>query len=138
MEIKHQLNIYIQSQTADAGPPLSTVLGNLGLNTIKFCKDFNEETKDLPNYFILSVHINIFENRNYEFFIKGFPLGPIISYLRYERIIKVQGKAVTEQCIKLSNVVQLSLFRFPGLPLQKSLPVLLGLVKSCGLLVIKE
>jgi len=30
---------------ADAVPPLGTVLGNLGINAVKFCKDFNDLLK---------------------------------------------------------------------------------------------
>jgi large subunit ribosomal protein L11 len=137
MEVKYKLNIYIRSQLAEAAPPLGTVLGNLGVNAIKFCKDFNDETKDLPDYFVVGTHINIFENRNYEFFITGFPIGPIINYLKYERVIKVKGKSLSEQCISLRNVIKLALFRFPGLPLEQSLPILLGVIKSCDLVIIR-
>jgi len=138
MEIKYILNIYIKSQSAEATPPLGTVLGNLGVNAIKFCKDFNEETKDLPSYFVVGVRIHIFESRNYKFFITGLPLSPMINYVRYERIVKIHGRSVTEHCIKLSDILLLSLFRFPGLPLKKSFPILFGCIQSFGLLIVKD
>jgi len=52
-EYKIILNIYIRSNSAEAVPPLGTTLGNIGVNALKFCKEFNEFTKDLPNYFFI-------------------------------------------------------------------------------------
>jgi len=51
------ITIYIRANSAEAGPPLGTILGNLGINTVKFCKDFNEYTQGLPNYLKLSLKI---------------------------------------------------------------------------------
>ena len=50
------LIMYIRANMAEAGPPLGTTLGNVGVNTLKFCKEFNEFSKDLPNFFILKVN----------------------------------------------------------------------------------
>ena len=41
-----KVSIYLRAQMAESGPPLGTVLGNLGVNTVKFCKEFNDFTKD--------------------------------------------------------------------------------------------
>lgn len=48
---KKNLIIYIYAQTAESGPPLGTILGNLGINTVKFCKDLMSIQK---NYLIIS------------------------------------------------------------------------------------
>ena len=81
MEVKHRINIYIKSQGAEATPPLGTVIGNLGVNTVNFCKEFNSFTSDLPNYFTLSVEILIYANRSFTFTVKEPALGSIISLL---------------------------------------------------------
>ena len=31
--------VYIRSQSAEAAPPLGTILGNVGVNSEKFCTD---------------------------------------------------------------------------------------------------
>ncbi len=54
-DIKYTKRCYLMSQKAEAVPPLGTILGNIGVNTIKFCDEFNLVTKDLPNYFSLNV-----------------------------------------------------------------------------------
>lgn len=43
-----KISLFLRAQSVDSGPPLGTILGNLGVNTVKFCKDFNEFTKDIP------------------------------------------------------------------------------------------
>jgi large subunit ribosomal protein L11 len=84
MLLKKKIYLYVYSQKAESGPPLGTVLGNLGVNSVKFCKEFNEFCIDIPNYLKLSVEIDIFENNSFEFLIKGLPLGFLISLLKFE------------------------------------------------------
>lgn len=87
--IKHAVDIFIKSNGAETGPPLGTILGNLGINSAKFCKEFNEFTKFLPNYFVLKVRIFIFENRSYSFFIKAPSSSFILSSLKIEKSVKI-------------------------------------------------
>ena len=108
MQVTHILYIYIYSQLAESGPPLGTVLGNMGLNTVKFCKEFNDITKDLPNYFLLRVEIKIFENRTFIFNLKSPPLGSLINLVRFERTIKINGRKTIQQCILLNDVIKLA------------------------------
>ena len=53
------LSFYLKAQTATVSPPLSNILGNFGLNTSKFCKEFNDLTDKLLNYFLIKVFIKI-------------------------------------------------------------------------------
>ena len=39
LEIKNIIKIYILAQKAENSPPLGTILGNLGVNAIKFCSE---------------------------------------------------------------------------------------------------
>lgn len=73
LEVKTIVFLFIRSQSAESGPPLGTVLGNIGVNAIKFCKEFNDYTKDLPTYFILKVKISVLEDRTYNFSV-GLPI----------------------------------------------------------------
>jgi len=50
-------------------PPLGTILGNIGVATTSFCDGFNTYTKNLPNYFLVQVKIDIYENKSFKFFI---------------------------------------------------------------------
>jgi ribosomal protein L11 len=70
LEIKHIIFLFIRAQGAESGPPLGTVLGNVGINAIKFCQSFNDFTKELPSYFVLKVKILIMEDRSYAFSVE--------------------------------------------------------------------
>src|SRR5450432_3627835 len=82
MLILHTVTIFLRAKMAESGPPLGTILGNLGINTIKFCKEFNDFTLDLPNYFKLRVSIIVFENKTFSFSIRISTVGFILSLLK--------------------------------------------------------
>jgi len=72
-----KFSMFLRAKNVDSGPPLSTILGNHGVNTVAFCKEFNEFTKELPNYFLLEVVITINSDRTYNFLIKE----PTVAFL---------------------------------------------------------
>ena len=103
---KKQLkNLYIISQSADPSPPLGTILGNLGVNTVSFCTAFNLYTKTIPTYFLLKVKISIYENRSTSFIIDAPSTGNLLSLLKFEKLLKIQihdrVQTKTFLCIKL-------------------------------------
>ena len=53
------LSFYLKANSATVSPPLSSVLGNLGLNTSNFCKEFNSLTEDLPEYLLIKVFLKV-------------------------------------------------------------------------------
>jgi len=136
MEVKYTLNLYIVAQNADAGPPLGTILGNLGVNSTNFCKEFNTLTQDLPNYLTVSVTVSIFTNKSFKIVINNLPLGKIIGLLKTEKTIMVKQQEQTQSYITLQNIIQLALFQFPNMKLEKSVPIILGTIKSSNLIII--
>jgi len=87
--LRHVIDVYLRSSTADAGPPLGTILGNLGINTAKFCKDFNDFTKALPVYFLIRLRIFIFENRTFSFVVSPPSSTYLLTVLKYQKSIQV-------------------------------------------------
>lgn len=139
LQLYHKLTLYIRAQSAEAVPPLGTVLGNLGVNSIKFCKEFNEFTQDLPSYITLGVSVTVMENRSYSFqIISGPSIGQLIALLRYEARILERNQFILRNCISLRSVIQLALYRFPHLPLKISLPILVATMNSSSLVIINE
>lgn len=55
--ISNVIEVFLKAKSADPGPPLGTVLGNLGVNTLNFCKDFNNFTNNLESYFVIKTQI---------------------------------------------------------------------------------
>lgn len=94
------LILYIKAGQAESGPPLGTILGNIGVQTVKFCKEFNEFTKDLPTYFLSRVKIIITENKSFSFSVEQPSIGFIISLLKKEE--KIKKKRWLRGCFLLS------------------------------------
>jgi hypothetical protein len=129
LEVKHIINIIIRAKSAESGPPLGTVLGNLGVNTIKFVKEFNEFTEELPEYFKIKVKIVIFENNSFFFSVKAPTIGFILSLLRKEEeFLLSNGSLVKRSIFFFTDLVKLTLFKFPYMPLNKSINIILGTV----------
>lgn len=135
-EYKHIINIAIKAKSAESGPPLGTVLGNIGVNAIKFAKDFNEYTEDLPAYFKVKVQIMILKNNNYKFLVKMPNLGYLLSLLKKEgEYWSNAGYYVKYSYINLSDLLKLCLWKFPKISLKRSFNIILGSVKSANVVV---
>ena len=130
MEVLHTVTIFLRAQMAESGPPLGTILGNLGINTIKFCKEFNDFTQDLPSYFLLKVTILILEDKSISFTVKLPTIGSLIGLLKFDIKVEQSGKEIIQSCISLKHVVQLAKLKFPHLDLQFSIPIVCGSVNS--------
>jgi large subunit ribosomal protein L11 len=120
-------------------PPLGTILGNLGVNTISFCDQFNNYTSNLPNYFLLQVKIEIFENKTFSFTVNISPTGFLLNLLKYEKKIKIQYfdriHEKTILCVNSEDVLKLALFKFPKMELNKSINIILGTLRSMNIVI---
>lgn len=121
------IDLFLHSNSVEAGPPLSTILGNLGLNTTKFCKEFNDFTNMLPVYFLLKVRIYVFENRTYSFVVDICSTSFLLKLLSFEYTIKIfqlnKLRDVTLNCLNLEDLLKLSKFKFANFPISNSLPI---------------
>jgi large subunit ribosomal protein L11 len=134
MQKKIKLILYIRAGAADTGPPLGTVLGNIGVSTVKFCKEFNEFTKELPNYFLLETKINIEEDKNFNYTIGLPPIGFIFFLLKKEENIKTKdGLFKLEYYIFLEDIIKLAKFKFPYLDLKRSIKIIKGSLNSSNI-----
>jgi ribosomal protein L11 len=132
--IKSKICLFIRSQNAETGPPLGTVLGNLGVNAPKFVKEFNDFTKELPSYFVLKVFVYVLEDRSFTFSVFLSTTSYFLTFVKFSK--NNLSLIHKEYCITLKNVIQLALFKFPTLSLQKSLPIILGTVISSKLVIV--
>jgi large subunit ribosomal protein L11 len=129
-----KLVIYIKANGAESGPPLGTTLGNIGVNTVKFCKEFNEFTKDLPNYFMLRVSIVIIENKSFVFTVSLPSIGFLIYLLKKEETLKNKDGVVTfNSYIYLEDLLKLAKFKFPNFDIKKSSKIINGTLLSANI-----
>ena len=99
MDVQFTVLLFLRSQFAESGPPWGTVLGNLGVNTVKFCKEFNDFTSDLPSYFLLKVKIFIAENKSFSFLVFLPSTGFLIGLLKFQRVIRSAGFEIQQDCL---------------------------------------
>lgn len=128
LDVKHIKRCFLMSQKAEAVPPLGTILGNIGVNTIKFCEEFNQFTKELPFYFCLKVVLYIFDNRSFKFSTNSPSTGFLLNLLKFEKKVKIKVHDrmhdKTLVCVFLKDLIQLALFKFPNGNLDKTLPLI--------------
>ena len=109
-------SMFLRTKNVDSGPPLSTILGNFGVNTIAFCKEFNEFTKELPNYFLLEVSININGDRTYNFNLKEPTAAFLLKLVVKKTEIFKKGSGGLKmdyiKIIKLLDIYLICLFKF--------------------------
>jgi|SRR5437868_110872 large subunit ribosomal protein L11 len=127
MNENKKLILYIRANSAKIGPPLGTTLGNIGVNTAKFVKEFNELTKELPNYFLLKVIILVSENKSFIFNIELPSIGFFCSLLKKEEKIKDNSGLIhTNIYINLEDFLKLAKFKFPTYNIKKALKIIKG------------
>lgn len=139
-EIVKKVIIFMRAGSIEANPPLSTILGNLGLNTNNFCKEFNDFSKELPNYFLLKVEVSIFNDRSFKFFINEPSSTLLINLVlkkNYVKIKKSGGIKINEiNVINLFDFLLISKFKFGSIN-EKFLRMLYSSVLSSGIKIIK-
>jgi ribosomal protein L11 len=130
------LTLYIRSGKAQTGPPLGTTLGNIGVATAKFVKEFNDFTNTLPDYFLLQVRIVVSENKSFTFSVKMPSVGFILSLLKKQEIIKdIHGNITITNYILLEEFLQLCKFKFPNYDLKRASKILQGSLLSSKIII---
>ena len=86
------LSFYLKANTATVSPPLSSVLGNFGLNTNKFCKEFNTLTEDLASYFLIKVYVKIDLNlKTWKIRLGNMPVTYLFRLLSLKKKLQFSG-----------------------------------------------
>jgi len=140
-EIIKTFSIFLRSGKVEAGPPLSTILGNFGINTVKFVKEFNEFTKELPDYFLLVVIINVYNDKSYNFSLKEPSISLVLKLLSFSKDFLVKGsggyRPFKYKVILLKDIYLVSFFKF-GCCNDKTLRHILGTIQAMDLYVISN
>jgi ribosomal protein L11 len=137
----NKFSIYLRMGSVESGPPLSTILGNFGINTVKFVKDLNDFTGELPTYFLLVVNVSINSDRTYQFDISEPSVTQFLRILSKKRQISVlsQGgfKFIDIKVINFRDLYFISMMKFNNCD-ESSLRMLYGSICSLGMYVVNE
>jgi large subunit ribosomal protein L11 len=123
-----KIKLFIPAAAAAATPPFGPILGQYGINTVQFCKDFNDATEGLTLFFnssldddfggfVLSVDIFINEDRTYKYFINKPPASFLLRLLTNT---KLGAPRTVAGVISRRELIWVAIFKFPSLPLKSS------------------
>ena len=66
------VKIQLEAGSATPAPPVGTALGPHGIQTVEFCKQYNEQTESMRGQTV-PTEITIFEDRTFSFILKTPP-----------------------------------------------------------------
>ena len=66
------VKIQLEAGSATPAPPVGTALGPHGVQTIEFCKQYNQATENMRGQ-VIPVDITIYEDRSFGFVLKTSP-----------------------------------------------------------------
>ncbi len=125
-----KIKLKIYSKKATPAPPIGPALGQKGLNILDFCKKFNLKTSLIDSSFLLSVLINYYSDKSYDFFLKN----PNIKFYLKNYIFK--NSDFNEKKINIINfndilnISKFKIFDFNTLNFYSSIKTVLGVLKS--------
>ncbi len=132
------LKLRIPGGRATAGPPVGSTLGQWGLNMMDFINPFNEKTKDFNGKNVI-VHIQVFEDRTFDWVCLGQPVDDLIR--EKIKIDKGSGKPNLEKVGKISQadleeIAQVKLEQLNANDIKAAAKVVAGTARSMGVEVV--
>ena len=79
--LKARINLMAYAGGAKPNPKMGQALGPLGINMMKFCKDFNSKTEQYNPDVPLRISLNAFTDRTFDYKIKSPPTSWFIKRL---------------------------------------------------------
>lgn len=98
-KVKANIKFRIAAGKATPAPPVGSLLGAQGIQTMEFINQFNEQTKDLGDVQV-AVSVAIYEDRSFTFTVKGEPMAQLIK--RAAGIEKGAGNPLKDKVAKLT------------------------------------
>src|SRR6266498_1708676 len=136
--ILKEFSLILRMGKIESGPPLSTILGNIGINTVKLVKELLENTQLLPDYFLLEVKIIVYFDKTYIFLIREPSIALFLRLVAFKKelTIKTSGglKFFVVDAVKIEDLYLISFLKF-GNKLEQSLRLVYGVVSSLNLYV---
>lgn len=95
-----RIKMKVPAGNATPAPPVGSTLGQYGLNIQDFINPFNEQTQDQRGA-ELPVHLTIYEDRSFDFKVKGEPTADLIR--KTLKLDKGSGEPNKEKVGKLTQ-----------------------------------
>ena len=135
-ELMTQVKLQVPAGAANPAPPVGPALGQHGLNSQDFCKQFNDKTKDAEKGMALPVVINVYKDRSFDFVIKSAPASVLLK--KAAGIQKGSPTPHTKKVAKvtkdqLADIVKTKEGDLTGANLENSMKIIAGTARSMGI-----
>ncbi|MEN9342309.1 MAG: hypothetical protein RIQ54_565 [Candidatus Parcubacteria bacterium] len=97
-KVKANLKLQIEAGKANPAPPIGPALGQHGVNIQDFCKQFNDETREMAGD-IIPAEITIYEDRSFSFRLRTSPASALLR-----KFAKVEKGAAEPNKKKVGSV----------------------------------
>ncbi|MDR1260066.1 MAG: 50S ribosomal protein L11 [Endomicrobium sp.] len=140
-KIKTFIKLQILAGEANPAPPVGPALGQQGINILNFCKQFNEETKNIEHGMIVPVIITVFEDKSFTFVTKKPPVSALVK--KVVGIAKASGIPNKNKVgtITMLQVEEIAKQKMPDLNANGNLNaaklMVEGTIKSMGIDIVK-
>jgi len=137
-KVKTVVKLQIVAGKATPAPPVGPALGQHGVNTMAFCKEYNEKTSGQAGM-VIPVEITIFEDRSFTFVIKTPPAVDLIKKsISIEKGGATPRRAVAGQIskAKVREIAELKLKDLNAYDVDSAMKIIEGTCRSMGVEVV--
>ncbi len=136
-KVTAQIKLHVSAAQANPAPPVGPALGQHGVNIMRFCKQFNDQTKSKEGL-ILPVVISVYEDKSFSFIIKSPPSSVLLK--RAANLAKASGTSGKETIGKVTQkqveeIARLKLKDLNTGDLKQAIKIIEGTARSMGIAV---
>ena len=137
-KITGYVKLQIPAGKATPAPPVGPALGQLGVNSMGFCKELNEKS-DKQAGLIIPVVITVYQDRSFTFITKTPPAAVLIK--KACGIETASGKPNKEKVAKITKaqVKEIAELKMPDLnaaSVEAAMSMVAGTARSMGIVVV--
>nr|QJH88453.1 ribosomal protein L11 [Pterocladiophila hemisphaerica] len=127
------IKLELKPRKATPAPPVGPVLGQYGINIMKFCKEYNDLTRDKVDL-IIPVKIFIYHNHQFSLMLKKAPTAVLLNQA-LNSSLKIHHKKI----LSLSQIELIAKEKISDLntdKLHKAIKIICGTAKSMNIPIV--
>ncbi|CAO2833336.1 unnamed protein product [Amaranthus hypochondriacus] len=137
------VKLTIPAGAARPGPPVGAILGQLKLNLMAFCKDFNAKTQNYKADTPMSVSLIAYKDQTFDYVIKSPTVSWFLKKAAGLETASTRPGHLVASSVTLKHVYEIANVKKndPGskhLPIESICKSIIGTAKSMGINVVKE